>query len=356
MRWHTTNYKHHDHETGVPVNRGWWLDDLPRLILACRLFGHRPVVDGYGPHKRGLDARRWVVCDRCGVRPDPHGNLDPDEWAIGEPYTEPIWKDGPSARFVTSFRKAMPQVPHHVPSPPGAWPARPTGSISGQMILGRHHGLLHIGLDIGAAGDEDTLAFRISINPLFWFSVQTEGFGQWLQRRLIPTGYETRQIGVLLDGWQLHWKLWARQGHWSRDQPKWWEGSVNLDLAERLFGPKRYAYTNAAGPELAWVHLPEGDSYQVQLRLKRERFGRPKSRRPAMSWSVEWESDRPIPVRHRHDGKSGGITSAAVAVADDAVTNNLWVTAACAQISATVAEQRTRYDYRPKAAEEGDNR
>ncbi|MFC7641474.1 hypothetical protein ACFQX6_11135 [Streptosporangium lutulentum] len=88
----------------------------------------------------------------------------------------------------------------------------------------------------------------------------------------------------------------------------------------------------------------------MRLQLKRQRFGRPKSRRPVMSWSVEWESDRPVPVQ---PGK-GGITGGSVKVTDRAVTNGLWIADACIQLCASVAEQRVRYDYSP--AEEGSDR
>ena len=90
MRWHTVDYAK-DHEGGpwTLLSRGFRLHDVPRLMLLCRLLGHRPVVDGYGPTGPGLHAARWVVCDRCGVRPDPQGALDPEHWSVGQPYTAP---------------------------------------------------------------------------------------------------------------------------------------------------------------------------------------------------------------------------------------------------------------------------
>ncbi|WP_433235461.1 hypothetical protein ACQPYK_25380 [Streptosporangium sp. CA-135522] len=353
MYWHTSDYAKRDgRKPGVLAHRGFWLHDAPRLMLWCRLRGHRPVVDGYGPHEQGLAARRWVACDRCGARPDPQGNLDPEQYAIGDPYTGPrSLSDAISAIWSSTIPELRSPDRFH---PPGLTTGEPTGTLGGELLIGRTFGVFSIELEIGAAGSDHTVAAHLRINPLGALYLHTEQFGAWLQRRLIPEGYDSREIGLSLDGWTLRWKLWARQGHWSRDEPKWWQGSINLDLVERLRGPKRFSYEDAAGPVLAWVHLPEGDSYQVQLNLQHVRYGRPKTRRPTMSWSVDWESDRGIPTRSGSDGKRGTIMAAAVTLTDAAATHDRWVEEACARITADLSEQRVRYGYRP--AEEGSDR
>lgn len=353
MYWHTSDHAKQDgRKPGVLAHRGFWLHDVPRLMLWCRLRGHRPVVDGYGPHKRGLDARRWVACARCGVRPDPQGDLDPAAWVVGQRYDGPFLEGSEPFVFTTELVREAGGRGTTSHALPGPWTANPTGTLGGELLVGKTFGVFSAEVKVGNAGSDHTLAAHLRIWPLGALYLHTERFGTWLQRRLIPTGYESRVIRLDLGDWRLRWKVWAKRDSWSRGTPRWQDGSLNLDLVERLFGPKRYSYEDTAGPEFAWVRLPEGDEYQVRLRLQRQRLGRPKSRRPVMSWSVEWESDRPIPVQHRNDGKSGGITAASVKVADDAATNGWWVTDACIRIGASIAEQRTRYGYQPETTEE----
>ncbi|MEU8195256.1 hypothetical protein AB0C10_15895 [Microbispora amethystogenes] len=351
MYGHTLDYQARDgQERGVLMNRGWWLHNTPRLIPLCRLLGHRPVVDGYGPHERGLDPRRWVACDRCGLRPDPKGVLDPEQWAIGQRYTGPfVAEKEPYVLTTELVRRSMDRMlTGHFP--PGPWPRRPTGTVGGQVLLGRTWGVFSIGLDLCPEGHDHTLRLHAQINPLFFISIHLDYHGRWLTRRLLPRGaFDGREIGLSLSEWSLRWSLWRREGHWSRDQPKWWGGSINLDLVERLLGPKRYSYTDEAGPEFGWVALPEGDSYQVKLTLQRRRLGRPRSRRVQEAWSVSWESDRGIPTRS--DGKRNGVWGSSVTVSDAAVRRGLWVTDALALIGKDLSGLRERYGYRPEGAE-----
>ncbi len=351
MYGHTIDYQARDgRERGVLLNRGWWLHETPRLMLRCRLLGHRPVVDGYGPHERGLDARRWVACDRCGVRPEPQGNLDPEQWAIGQRYTGPfVAEKGPYVLTTELVRRSMGRMlTGHFP--PGPWPRRPTGTVGGQVLLGRWGGGFTIGLDICPGGHDHTLRFHAAISGLFFISIHLDDHGWWLTRRLLPRdSYDARKIGLNLHEWTLRWSLWEREGHWSSGDPKWWQGSISLDLVERLLGPKRYSYTDEEGPVFGRVTLPEGDSYQVKLTLQRRRLGRPRSRRAREAWTVEWESDRCIPTRS--DGKRGSTWGSSVEVTDDAVNRRVWPDHAVRLIGMDMSALRKRYGYQSEGAE-----
>ncbi|QFY09620.1 hypothetical protein GBF35_25845 [Nonomuraea phyllanthi] len=344
MYWHTRdNIEQERRERGRLADRGFWLHDAPRLTLGCRIFGHKPVVDGYEAHGRGLPASRWVTCDRCGVRPDPQGHLDPDEWPIGVHY-DGLYET-PERHVLTTeqIRTAMARVRAGLRLP-GPWPDKPTGAIGGQLIVGRTFGGFSVEVEVGCAGAENTLAAHLRINPLGALYLHTEGFGTWLQRRLVPTGYTSRQISLSIDRWAIHTKLWAREGEWSRDDPWWMHGRLSFDLVEKLLGPKRYSYRTVDGPVMGWIMMPEGDSHQVQLTLKRVRLGRPRAEWAAKyHWDVEWESATPIvtcPGR-------GGTTAASVRVPDQAVEAHSWDVLACTLAAMKLSEQRAAYGYQP---------
>jgi hypothetical protein len=128
-------------------------------------------------------------------------------------------------------------------------------------------------------------------------------------------------------------------------------GRLSLDLVEKVFGPKRYSYTDHDTSD-GLVCLGNGEVHPVRLTLQRQRLGRPRlERRARYSWTVEWTAvnrDEGIPTRHGR-----GTVSAAVAVDDDAVTSGQWWPAACTAIAEQIAQDRARYGYR--AATETEN-
>src|SRR5262245_12335266 len=114
MWWQSIDYLKRDgRQRGMLVHRGIWLHDVPRLMLWCRLRGHKPVIDGNGPDRPDGGARRWVVCDRCGVRPDPQGNLPAKRFDVGQRYTGDL--------YPPEFAQAR-QVIGSTMWGPGPWP------------------------------------------------------------------------------------------------------------------------------------------------------------------------------------------------------------------------------------------
>ncbi|MEV4179482.1 hypothetical protein [Nonomuraea sp. NPDC049709] len=226
---------------------------MPRYLL--RMTGRsmpRPVVDGYGPCKPGLDAARWVACDRCGVRPDPQGNLPAQPFDVGQPYTNDMYRPA----FVQRMRELGAST-----WGPGQCPDKPTGVLGGELVVGKTFGVFAVEVKVGNCVSEQTLAAHIRLWPFGALYLRTERFGTWLQRRLNPTGYDSRVIGLSVGGWGIRTQLWARRDSWSRDDPWWMHGSVSLELVEKTFGPKRYSYEDSDGPVLGWVKMPEGDSH-----------------------------------------------------------------------------------------------
>ncbi|GAA0705456.1 hypothetical protein GCM10010193_70680 [Kitasatospora atroaurantiaca] len=339
LRWHALNNEKVDgHKAGTVSNRSFWLGGLPRLILLCRVFGHRPVVDGYGPDGSSDRAARWVACHRCGLRPNPQAALDPSQWSIGARYTGPFSDTPPPAKT----EHTGPYIP---PTVPGRWPAGPTGTIGGQLILGKSFGGASIELKVGNAGSEHVLAVHLRINPIFALYLHTEDHGTWLQRRLNPRGYDSRVTGLDIGDGRLSWKLWAKRDEWSRSTPRWQQGSTVINLLDRWLGPVRHEYDKIGQPRPGRVTMPEGDTHMVELQLEKVRTGRRRGRKTE-SWSVDWTSRAGIPFRN-HTWKGDGVHGSAVKVSAAAVERGRWPEESCARIAASVAEDRSRCGWRP---------
>jgi hypothetical protein len=330
MRWYTVDYLKEDgRRAWTLLDCGFWLYDVPRLIPVCRLRGHRPVVDGVDHSTQGHRSR-WVVCDRCGIRPDPQGQVDPDQWAIGQPYAGPFEPQQPDEdRAGRSWK-------------PGIWPVNPTGTVGGQLVIGNP---LSTGFEIkvGDAGSEHVLAAHVGVYPLGALYLHTESHGQGLQRRLNPTGYVSRVTGFAIHGGHLYWHLWAKRDSHSVTDPKWQQGSFRIDPRDILLGEARYTYEDVDDPVSAVVRMPHGDDHQVTLQLQRQTLARKRGRRKRQKWCVDIEAKPGIPTK---PGDRGRILGFAVTVSDRAVRAGDWVNEACAEAASRMTRDRVRYGYR----------
>lgn len=339
MHAFSTNYleRKGGRRAGTVLDRGFWIHGLPRVILLCRLFGHRPVVDGIDPapgaNPRYSRANRWVCCDRCGVRPDPQGSLDPDVWSIGQRYTG--------------------RPKGSVLSEPGPWPQRPTGTVGGQLVIGRTFST-GVEIKVGNPGSEQVLAGHISASRLGALYLHTEAFGTWLQRRLNPHRYESRVTGFSIHSGHLYWRIWAPRDHSSRDDPWWQHGSFRIDPRDILLGPKRHSYDDVTAPVTAKLRMPHGDDHEVQLRLQRQTLARARPGwllrflprpRQITSYHVDVHANPGIPTKPGGHGRVGGF---GVDIPDAAADSD-WIAAALAEAAKSMTRDRARYDYRPAA-------
>lgn len=327
----------------VLLHRGYFAHGLPRLIPVCRLIGHKPVVDGtdskYGPEDRRRT--RWVCCDRCGVRPEPQGHLDPDQWQLGQPYTGPTSAAKHLSPTVAK-QLARRSIGPVVSTEPGPWPAQPEGVLGAELVIGRSHS---IGADfkVGNCASEQTIAAHVGLGPLGALYVHAENYGTWLQRRLNPTGYESKVTGIAMRGARLEWQIWSPRDH-NTKQPVWRHGSLKLDPRDRLFGRRHYDYQNVGDKQDAIVRMPHGDDHTVRLQLQRCTYGRTK--RAFHSWTVDWECSGGIPTKPGGSGVQGS----AVEVSAQAVKAGSWSAEAVAAIALKLTGSRARYDYPvPKA-------
>ncbi len=329
----TVDYRKDESERrGTLLNKGYFLNDLPRLILLCRLFGHRPVVDGTTGF-RDRPGHRWVCCDRCGVRPDPQGQLNPAVSEIGDQYVGPFDNQldlGAQART------------------PGPWPKQPTGELGAQVIIGKSFPGWDAELKIGNAGSEHTLAAHLRLHPFGAIYLHTERFGTWLQRRLNPVGYQSRVISIGIQYGGIDWKLWAKRDESSRDDPWWMRGTIKLDPRDKLFGRRRYEYENVGDPVTVTVRMPHGDDHSVKLQLQRVTDGR--NRRRFHSWTADWSTRPGIPTKQHDRGLTLG---SAVDVSAESVTEGAWPAEAAAGIAAQMTKDRTRYGYRAPVVVDG---
>lgn len=347
MRWSTTNYLDNPRRAGrrPRFHRAFHLRDIPRLTPVCRLIGHRAVVDGTPSRRPGHLGIRWVCCDRCGLRPAPQGSLDPSTWSIGERYTgdwgEFLPDRQPARREVLKALKGS----HH---PPGPWPTSPTGTLCGELVLGAARGLSNgvgIEVSVGSAGDDHTIAGHLQLGRLGAIYLHAEDHGQGLRRRLNPTGYDARLIEFAFGHNGFQWKLWATCGAWSRDTPRWQDGSICLDPRELLWGTQRYWFDNVGEPETITVRLPDGDDYKVMAQLQRRILGRPRGKRRHDAWTVDWECLSGIPYRDDDSWKGDSIYGSAVEVSELSVDDDTWRREAAVEIAAQVTRNRTRYHY-----------
>lgn len=340
---HTVDYRADRGHKGL-INRGFWVEGLPRLIPLCRLFGHRPVVDGYDS-KYGNDRTRWVACARCGVRPDPQGRLDPALWNIDDPFPGPFNGQPPAKLRREEIRETARTRRAPAASPPGPWPANPRGTLGGQLVVGGAHPGVAAEVKIGNMGSEHILEGHVHLGRLFWLSLHVEHFGRGIQRRLNPQGYESRCIGVSIHDGSLYWKLWGKRDSWSRSDPRWQQGSLTVDLRDIVLGPKRYAYENVDEPVTTTVRMPHGDDHTVTLQLQRQTFGR-KHARKKLSWAVDWSCKGGIPTRNTD---RGGIWGSGVKVSDQAAEAGSWPSQAAAAIAADMTDERVRRGFKVAA-------
>jgi hypothetical protein len=306
------------------------------------LFGHRPVVDGYGSGTDGHQAR-WVVCRRCGVRPGPQGSLDATQWQIGQRYRGPLIPavPPPLPKTLTAAVKYV------APKVPGLWPDRPTTQINGQLVVGRgEFRSLGVGFKVGNASSENALDCSVRLGRLGALYLSFGNHGRGVQRRLNSRTYESRVVEVTVHDGSLWWKVWAPQDSWAKGTPRWMDGSTVINPLDRWLGPVRASYEDVGPKRPGRVLMPEGDVHEVTLQLQRQRVGR-KHSRPVESWVVDWEGRIPF----RNDSWKGDeILGSSTKVSAAAVDHNRWAQEACAQIAAHVARDRARYRWRGESS------
>jgi hypothetical protein len=344
MRTYSIDYSTDRPDPRVLINRGFWVHDVPRLIPLCRLIGHKPVVDGTQGVGTSKPAR-WVACDRCGLRTHPQGCLNPAQWNIGDPYLGPL---RPQPELSYQVQKQLARLGHSPrQTEPGVWPAEPTTTVGGQIIIGRAHGF-GIEAKVGNPGSEQVLAGHISLGPLGALYLHTEDHGRWLQRRLNNIGYDSRVISVDIHHGRLSWNLWARRDEHRASDPKWMRGSTPVDPRHYLYGPRKNRKVTETEKIPATVRMPEGDTYEVTVHLEQWESGRTRGRSRTY-WRAQWDCKAGIPVRN-HDWKGDETFSCSWMIEGVTPDNPRWPHIVAAAAAEQCSRDRARYNYQAPAA------
>lgn len=330
-----------DHQPSVLVSRTFWINDVPRLIPLCRLLGHKPVVDGTST------PCLWVACDRCGMRANPQGNLDPTQWEIGQRYTGPLTPEAPLSPIV---RKQMARkgIAPAGAGQPGPFPAPPVGTVGGEVCIGKSKWRT-VGIDfkVGNCGSEQVLAASLRLGPLGSLYLHTEDHGRWLQRRLNPTGYQSRETGLSYYDGRLSWQVWARRDEHRATDPKWMRGSVVLDPRHYLLGPARNHKTGESERVPVTIYMPEGDTHQATAHLEQWQTRRTRGRARTY-WLAQWDCEAGIPVRN--DSWKGDATySATWAITGVTPDMPRWPYILAAKAAEQCSRDRARYGYHAPA-------
>lgn len=346
MHRFTVDYSKDRPDPHVLMNRGFFLHGLPRLILLCRLFGHRSVVDGYdSQYGRDEERRaRWVNCGRCGIRPEPQGVLDPDEWQLGQRYTGPF---NPGQPMSPTVRKQL--IRRGLDAGirlPGAWPENPTSAVGAQVIIGRSD-FVSAKVKVGSSSSEQCLAANLSLGPIGAIYVHTEDHGRFIQRRLnggqrLDT--QSRVTGIDFHRGRLTWKLWAPRDTYFNDTPWWMGRSIPVDPRHYLFGKVTNRKVATTDKTAATLTMLEGDTYDIVVRLEQWSVGRQRGRRRE-HWTADWECKQSIHVGAGREYSGGSLPV-------QHVTTNTpdWPGHVAAAVAGELARDRARYNYRPAAA------
>jgi hypothetical protein len=350
MHWFTIDRAKDRHDPRVLLHRSFHLSSLPRLMLTCRALGHRPVVDGYDSRHGPEEQRRarWVACDRCGVRPEPQGHLDPEQWNLGQSYT------GPTSTARRLSPVVVKQLARHGITPrasnePGPWPARPEGCLGAELVIGRSH-TIGMDLKVGNPGSEHVLAGHIGLGPLGALFVHSERFGTWVQRRLNPVGWESRETGFSIYHGRLSWNLWAKRDSRHRDDPKWMHGSFSIDPRDHLLGPSRNRKVSETEKMPAVVRMPEGDTHDVTVQLEQWETRRTRGRARTY-WMAQWDCTAGIPVRN-HEWKGDNTYSCSWQIKGITPDNPRWPHVIAAAAAEECSRDRARYGYRAPSKED----
>lgn len=127
------------------------------------------------------------------------------------------------------------------------------------------------GLSFNVDNLEHGIQLHVAFPPVsLWFSVNGILSREWVRKRL---GLSDREISLNIHDWSIYWMLWADPNIWTREIPRWKQGSFNLP--NFFLGKLDHWETELSTHEVE-IPLPEGN-YPATVRLvdgvwKRQRW------------------------------------------------------------------------------------
>jgi hypothetical protein len=167
--------------------------------------------------------------------------------------------------------------------------------LGAQLVVGKPKPEASVRLHFGGLHSETPLDAHLSLLGQAIYVNTSRG------RRLAQafTKGKGRDLAARIDHGRLSYVLWANPDEYRRGDKR--QGSIVVNLLDRLYGQKRYWYEDLDARQVDLV-LPEG-TYPVDLTLQRQTHGRPKQKHRTEALVVDWSAMQGIPT---HYDPSGG--------------------------------------------------
>jgi hypothetical protein len=227
------------------------------------------------------------------------------------------------------------------------------------IVRKRTQDIFSLRLSIGNDGSETPWDGHILLfgAGFFWGHTAFRKLAGWLTR-CSGYKYDNRVWSLRLSDWRLYWEfaqhsdMCRKHNRPSYRQRTFRRGSWNLNLADKIWGPKRYSYEDVDS-FVTTIKMPEGE-YAAVLRLQRVYLGRTKvaKHKHEQSWTIEVDSPKGIPTHYDHSGGWKGDRTYGFGVHFDYPRSEGWQQDAEAAVTAWVLKERARTGFRePQKAE-----
>lgn len=185
----------------------------------------------------------------------------------------------------------------------------------------------------------------------FWGHTAFRKLATWLTR-CEGYKYDSREWSLRLSNGHLYWELGNHSDmcrvHNTRPYKRRGlrRGVINLNLADHIWGPKRYSYEDVDSFPTT-IKMPEGE-YAVVIKLQRVYFGRTKvaKHKHETSWTLDVDSPKGVPTHYDKSGGWKGDRTYGFGVNFDYPRSEGWQQDAEAAVTAWVLKERARTGFR----------
>lgn len=147
------------------------------------------------------------------------------------------------------------------------------------------------GVKLGIDPSNGDITLHCSFPPVsLWFSV--EALGVYRLAEKLGLKYDGRDISFSVHDWSLWWCLWKDDDSWSRDTPRWRQGSFNIP---NWFLGKQEYQQRVLSEEEAVIPLPE-ENYPAHIKIVERKWWRARWPWARVRVGAEVELKKPIPI------------------------------------------------------------